>query len=132
MSHRLRSPYATTQIPHDILLSIYALSRQNHSVAQTCGITLNDPLDVPHCHGSQGCFRLNGEFLGTIALSTADRTLSDPRHLFNGIEDCSVVNQNDVRRTKTTMANVKQIQQSKDKLFEHGQRVRSDHTSILS
>jgi hypothetical protein len=30
--------------------------------------------------------RLDGEFLGSVALFTVDRTLYHPPHLFNGIE----------------------------------------------
>jgi hypothetical protein len=84
MSNPFRSLSATTQIPHDI-----ALSPQPQNDPEKGGIALNHPIDGRHRDGSQSRLRLDGQFIGSVAL-TVDRTLSQPSHLFNGIEVSAV------------------------------------------
>jgi hypothetical protein len=50
------------------------------------GIALNYLGEGRICDGSQSRLRLDGEFLGSAALFTVDRTLSHPPRPFNGIE----------------------------------------------
>jgi hypothetical protein len=96
ISHPLWSLSATTQVPHDIAASIQpkraiqALSTQRQNGTETGGRYPNHPIDELNCDGSQSRFRLDGEFLGSVALFTVDRTLSHPPHLFNGIEVSAV------------------------------------------
>jgi hypothetical protein len=86
MSNPLRSLDATTQVLHDIAVSIQALSPQRQNGSGTGGTAPNHPVDRLHCDGYQSSLRLDGEFLGSAALFTVDQNLSHPPHLFNGIE----------------------------------------------
>jgi hypothetical protein len=67
-------------------MAIKALSLQHQNGAQTGGRAPNHPIDRLHSDGSPNSFRLDGQFLASVALFTIDRTLSHPPHLFNGIE----------------------------------------------
>jgi hypothetical protein len=82
----IRSLYSTTQISHDIAVSIQALSPQNQNGTETSGIALNHPIDGLHYNGNSSRLRLDGEFLENVGFFTVDRTISHPPHIFNGIE----------------------------------------------
>jgi hypothetical protein len=60
------------QIPHDTAMAMKALSHQNQNGAEMDGIALSHPVDGLNCDGSQSRLRLDGEFLGSIALFTID------------------------------------------------------------
>jgi hypothetical protein len=54
------------------------------------GIALNHLFDGRHRDRSQSRLRLDGQFIGSVALFTIGRTLSHHPHLFNGIEVSAV------------------------------------------
>jgi hypothetical protein len=86
MDNHIRSLYATTQIPHNIAVSIQALSPQNQHGTETGGIAFNHPIDGLYYNGNSSCLRLDGEFLGSVGFFTVDRTISHSSQIFNGIE----------------------------------------------
>jgi hypothetical protein len=86
ISNPFRSLYVKPQIPHDIGVSIQALFPQRPKGAEAGGIARSHRVDGVHCDGITSSLPRAGEFLESVALFTADRNLSHPPHLSNGIE----------------------------------------------
>jgi hypothetical protein len=62
----------TTQITHDIVMSLQTLSPQNQNGTETGERAPSCPVDGLHPDGSKSRSRLDGEFLGSVALFTVD------------------------------------------------------------
>jgi hypothetical protein len=67
-------------------MAIKALFFQRRNGAKAGGITIDYPVDGRHRDGNQSRLRLDGAFLGSVALFRIGRTLSHPSHQFTGIE----------------------------------------------